>query len=186
MTDRWPVEIDIQDYFPMERLLEVASFDRTQLDEIAFDIRDVEIKQRGDFFETELNTEDGVYRVHFWKKEMDIYEVTFRWDSEKLKLVSLSQYVQDFASGTVSTDKREPFKVFSFVISSVLSFIRHQHPKAIFLVANESKKVNSYQKLVHNISDKIGWKVHDKKQPHSYRAIIFDPEVDDQLKNTQP
>jgi len=172
----WPIQIDMHDYFPMEYLLESDKIDRDNLSEIKFDIVDVPIEKNGELYETSMETGDGIYRTHFRQTDPNVFEVTFRWDREKLSVMNIAQYINGFSSGTESTDNREPFRIFSFVISSVLSFIKKKNPAVIHLTSNESKKVNSYHGLVHNIASEIGWKVYDEKTAHDYRAIIVNPE----------
>lgn len=175
----WPFTIDIQDYFPMETLLEECEFNKSELNEIEFEMLDIIVNQNENGYNTELNTDDGYYRVHFREIEKDIFEFTFRIDREKLKsgmsLSSILQYGKDFKKGTQSTNKRNPIKIFSFVVSSVISFIKKVNPKALYLSANESKKNNSYQLLTRNISKKIGWEVSDGKSNNFYQALIVNP-----------
>lgn len=175
MKNFWPVEVDVQEYFPMEFLLETGDFNRDKLQEIDFQTYDVNIEKKGERYETEMETEQGYYRVHFKEIGTDIYEVTLRIDAEKPTISNLTQYLTNFRSGMTTTNKEIPFKVFCFVISSVLSFSKTYKVIAFHISSNESKKNNAYQMLIKNISNKVGWTVEDKKDSNFYEAFIINP-----------
>lgn len=177
MKDFWPIDVDMEHDMPIETLLEECNLGQTKLEEIKFDIQDAPIVDKGTYQETELNTPEGYYRVHFKHINNKVYEMTFRVDLNKPNISNLKQYLDNFDKGLKSTNKRDPFKIFSFVISSALSFIKKYDVAALHITANERKKNRTYQMLINNIANQIGWQVKDGKSDDFYEAFIINQKL---------
>lgn len=169
-SNRWPIDVEWQEPFPISSLSENVS-----LNEIAFDVNDdVPIKCRADgLYETELETDDGYYRTHFWDRGRGRVEVTFRLDIDKLKPTNLKSFIDGFDDGLNTDRSKQPIKVFSFVISSVVSFIKKYDPDILYFVTHEPKKVQTYQGLVRSMANKTNRVIKDRKVGSIYTAILF-------------
>lgn len=173
-NNRWPIEVEMQEPFPMQSLSEGVV-----LSEISFDIHsNIPIHDNGTgIYEAEMETDDGTYRVHFWQREPDKIEITFRLDIEKLKPTNFSSFISNFDSGLETTNNGDPIRVFSFVISAVVSFIKRYDPPILYLVTREPKKIRTYKHLIDGVSNKTDRVVRDKKIGNVYSAVLFRPDT---------
>lgn len=169
----WPIEVELQDFFPMEYLFENKSIQL--INELNYNIVDIDIEKKGDRYETSLQSKHGYYRVHFKELKDEIYEVTLRYDREKPSAINLSQYIKDFNKDLDSTEKSNSIEIFSFVASSVMSFIKKYNPTGFHISANERKKNNAYSLFINDVSKKLNWKVLEKKNESEYEAFILNP-----------